>query len=80
VRCSRRCIFRPCFENYRQCFDKDEVIFGGGQGWMSQRGCGLFIAAPSPIWLFAKGGKVMFVGPRFRIGQQEVKSPLAPEV
>ncbi len=41
MRCACGCACRQCFENYRQCFDKDEVIFGGGQGWMSQQGCGL---------------------------------------
>jgi len=30
---------------YRQCFDNDEAIFGGEQGWMSQRG--LWIAHAS---------------------------------
>ncbi len=30
----------------RQCFDNDEVIFGEGQGWMSQRDCGSLAHRP----------------------------------
>ena len=40
MRSSWGCINRQCFGVYRQCFDHDGVIFGRGQGWMSQRGCG----------------------------------------